>query len=300
MDIRMVFAPVVGGIIGYITNDIAIKMLFHPRKPVYIGKWRVPFTPGLIPSQKERIARSVARVVSNQLLDTDTVKNAMLSDTTVSSLRKVVSVFFDKYKSDNRTVGELGEDVVGSERFYNICGKIENKVSKSVTKRVINARPGALIVDFGVEELKKHFSGGFMSMFINDDVIESLKESIVPYVDKVIEDKLPDIIDNETKKLFTELKGKKISDIYTAYGDKLPYVIDEIVVIYKRLIEDNMADVLRAIDIQGIVEEKVTGFDAVELEKMIFGIMKKELRAIVYLGALLGFLLGFVNVFLMK
>lgn len=30
--------PVIGGIIGYFTNYVAIKMLFHPREPVKIGK----------------------------------------------------------------------------------------------------------------------------------------------------------------------------------------------------------------------------------------------------------------------
>ena len=47
--------------------------------------------------------------------------------------------------------------------------------------------------------------------------------------------------------------------------------------------------------VDGIVERKIASFDAQMLEKLIFGIMKKELKAIVYLGAALGFLMGFVN-----
>ena len=50
---EMIMAPLVGGVIGYITNNLAIKMLFRPRKAIYIGKWHIPFTPGLIPKQKE-------------------------------------------------------------------------------------------------------------------------------------------------------------------------------------------------------------------------------------------------------
>ena len=56
---NVILAPVVGGIIGYITNDLAIKMLFHPYKPIYIGKFRVPFTPGLIPSQKNGLQKGL-------------------------------------------------------------------------------------------------------------------------------------------------------------------------------------------------------------------------------------------------
>ena len=38
MDFQIFIPPLVGGVIGYITNDIAIKMLFHPKKAIYIGK----------------------------------------------------------------------------------------------------------------------------------------------------------------------------------------------------------------------------------------------------------------------
>ena len=49
MDLQVIAAPVIGGIIGLITNGLAIKMLFRPYKEIYIGKFRLPFTPGLIP-----------------------------------------------------------------------------------------------------------------------------------------------------------------------------------------------------------------------------------------------------------
>ena len=44
--------------------------------------------------------------------------------------------------------------------------------------------------------------------------------------------------------------------------------------------------------------DKINGLDAAQLEATIFGIMKHELKAIVWLGALLGSLMGFVNLLL--
>lgn len=60
--------PVVGGIIGYFTNDIAIKMLFRPYRTIYIGRRRLPFTPGLIPRNQERLAKRVSSTVMSSLL----------------------------------------------------------------------------------------------------------------------------------------------------------------------------------------------------------------------------------------
>ncbi|NEP41186.1 MAG: DUF445 family protein, partial [Okeania sp. SIO2H7] len=55
--------PVAGGVIGYFTNDIAIKMLFRPYKGYYIFGRKIPFTPGLIPANQERLAKRVADTI---------------------------------------------------------------------------------------------------------------------------------------------------------------------------------------------------------------------------------------------
>ncbi len=60
--------PIAGGIIGYFTNDLAIKMLFRPYRPIYIGKRRLPFTPGLIPDNQERLAKRVSDTIMGSLL----------------------------------------------------------------------------------------------------------------------------------------------------------------------------------------------------------------------------------------
>ena len=60
--------PIVGALIGALTNQIAIKMLFRPYGPVYVWGWRLPFTPGVIPSQRKVIAHNIAETFEQQLL----------------------------------------------------------------------------------------------------------------------------------------------------------------------------------------------------------------------------------------
>jgi uncharacterized membrane protein YheB (UPF0754 family) len=60
-----------GGIIGYFTNDIAIKMLFRPYRTIYIAGQRVPFTPGLIPANQERLAKNISQTIMGSLLTPD-------------------------------------------------------------------------------------------------------------------------------------------------------------------------------------------------------------------------------------
>jgi uncharacterized membrane protein YheB (UPF0754 family) len=60
--------PLGGAVIGYFTNDIAIKMLFRPYKAIYFGKRRLPFTPGLIPANQERLAKRISDTIMGSLL----------------------------------------------------------------------------------------------------------------------------------------------------------------------------------------------------------------------------------------
>ena len=67
--------PILGGLIGYYTNDIAIKMLFRPYKAVYLLGQKVPFTPGLIPSNQERLGQNIANAIMKSLLTPEEIQN---------------------------------------------------------------------------------------------------------------------------------------------------------------------------------------------------------------------------------
>ncbi|MTJ11890.1 DUF445 family protein [Anabaena sp. UHCC 0187] len=67
--------PILGGVIGYYTNDIAIKMLFRPYKAIYILGRKLPFTPGLIPSNQERLGQNIANAIMKSLLTPEEMQN---------------------------------------------------------------------------------------------------------------------------------------------------------------------------------------------------------------------------------
>jgi uncharacterized membrane protein YheB (UPF0754 family) len=70
----------IGALIGGYTNHLAIKMLFHPHEAKYIGKRRVPFTPGLIPKRRDELAKQLGRTVVEHLLTPETFKRRFFSN----------------------------------------------------------------------------------------------------------------------------------------------------------------------------------------------------------------------------
>ncbi|MFW5814068.1 MAG: DUF445 family protein [Spirochaetota bacterium] len=66
-----VLPPLLGAVIGYVTNALAIRMLFRPLTEKRVLGIRVPLTPGIIPRQRQQLAHSIARMVSTRLLTED-------------------------------------------------------------------------------------------------------------------------------------------------------------------------------------------------------------------------------------
>lgn len=66
--IRLLAVPLISAFIGYLTNIIAIKMLFHPREPVKILNFEFQ---GLLPRRQEAIAAIIGQVVERELLSVD-------------------------------------------------------------------------------------------------------------------------------------------------------------------------------------------------------------------------------------
>ncbi|WP_202081370.1 DUF445 family protein [Caldalkalibacillus salinus] len=82
MEILYVFISImVGAFIGGMTNVVAIRMLFRPYEPIHIGRFRLPFTPGVIPSRHKQIAHQLGQLVEEQLLTEDTIKETIRSET---------------------------------------------------------------------------------------------------------------------------------------------------------------------------------------------------------------------------
>lgn len=67
--------PVAGGVIGYFTNDLAINMLFRPYQALYWAGRKLPFTPGLIPSNQARLAQRISDTIMGSLLTPEELQN---------------------------------------------------------------------------------------------------------------------------------------------------------------------------------------------------------------------------------
>ena len=79
------------------------------------------------------------------------------------------------------------------------------------------------------------------------------------------------------------------------HEEQLAQAVNTIESIYRSIITEHLPKILESIDICKIVRECINEMDVNETEKLIFQVMDKELKAIVWLGALLGLVMGSIN-----
>ncbi len=76
MSILYIFLvpPIVGAVIGWLTNYVAIKLLFRPHYPTKV--LGLTFQ-GLIPKRRKEISRSIAKVIEKELLNSKDLASAL-------------------------------------------------------------------------------------------------------------------------------------------------------------------------------------------------------------------------------
>ena len=77
--------------------------------------------------------------------------------------------------------------------------------------------------------------------------------------------------------------------------EQIKQIINTVESVYRTIISEHLPRILESVDIAKIVRERINEMDVNETEKLIFQVMDKELKAIVWLGALLGILMGSIN-----
>lgn len=88
--------PVMGAIIGYVTNAIAIKMLFRPLKEVRVWGIRLPFTPGILPRERHKLALNIGSMVERELFTPEILRNRLQSEDVSCALQKSISEYTEK------------------------------------------------------------------------------------------------------------------------------------------------------------------------------------------------------------
>ncbi len=296
IDIQIITTPLVGGLIGLVTNGLAIRMLFRPLKPVYIGKYKLPFTPGLIPKERPRLAKAIGEIVSRDLLDKETLKRTLLSDQMRSHVYIKTDEVINRYTETEETIGTILEKFISNSVIQEKLDSAKEILAEAIARKAIEKDIGKSIVDYACEEIISKTKP--MLKALTSSALNSLRQPFASKINGMIDEKSKILIENFIAEQTDELLRMPLKDIIEKYQDKIPQIKIYFWNLYEDIITDKLTDIMDAVDISEVIHNKINELDLLELERMIMTLMKKELNALILLGGLLGIIMGFINVLL--
>ena len=291
MFLKYIITPVMGTIIGYGTNYIAVKMLFRPRNEVKILGRTLPFTPGAIPKGKPRLAKAIGNVVGNTLITKDDIKSKLLNENTQAAvIGKISEILNAEIKSEVMTVGKLDD-----ESYAAIKTKISDTVTEQILVSVNNIGIGKVISDECEKVVKEKIQNPMFKMFINDDFIASITRMIGDEVQKYIDKNGSSVIGREVNRKIDDIEVKSVSKLLQNVDITEEKIQSSITKLYNKSVEKALDELFAKLDISKMIEDKINAMDMDELETLVLQVMKKELDTIVNLGAVIGLIMGLLN-----
>lgn len=94
MNYWLVLIPLISAFIGWFTNWIAIKMLFHPKLPVNILGIKVQ---GIFPKRQQQFAEKLGKLVSNELLSFADIESKITNPQNVEKLLPQIEAHIDNF-----------------------------------------------------------------------------------------------------------------------------------------------------------------------------------------------------------
>lgn len=183
-----VSVPITAALIGWITNYIAVKMIFRPRKPISIFGWKVQ---GLVPKRQRALAISIGETIERDLLSHEDIEKVLQSNEIESGVRdlvaKQVDIFIQDFIEKNPMVKmflqgplleQIRESLVGQmqaavpEVLDGVMRKVEEKLDfKEIVQQKIEgfdlSKLESIIYRISSTELKTiELLGGVLGFFV--------------------------------------------------------------------------------------------------------------------------------------
>ena len=304
-DIVRIVAPVaLGGIIGAFTNYIAIKMMFRPYSEKRLFGFVVPFTPGIIPKRQNDLAKAIGRVVCDNLVDADGISKMLLSDETIGKLESKIDEMVRSLQKNENSLRAFFSNYAGEERVENLIKRVNGNLVKKIDGVVSDDKIGQTIAESAMSAFDDRIGDGFMGLITKNALADSIKDKITPKLANLINDVMRgdgrkmtlSIVDDEINRF---ANGSVASWTAGLSDEKIESLKRDVVKLYSEKVNAELPRLLRTIDISKIVEDKIQSMDMPTVEKLVLDVANNELYMLVWLGGLLGALIGVTNIFFM-
>lgn len=293
MILKYISGPLIGAVIGYFTNYLAVKMLFFPKNEVRIWGHRLPLTPGAIPKGKPRLARAIGEIVGKTLLTEKDITKQLLTDEMEEKLACKVTDFLSRdMKQEMLAITDSGE-----ETYEQAKEKVAEVLCEQIMLSMEEMQLGVIIAKKGKKIVMEKIKGTMLEMFLSENRVASFIEPAGEAIQQYIQENGSFYIRPVLDKKLDGLGQASALELLEEIDMDSSRMESKVKSMYERTVNEGIGRMLASLNISKMIEDKINAMDMDELEDLVLAVMKKELDAIVNLGAVIGLLLGIINIF---
>lgn len=300
IEFTYLLGPLTGGIIGYFTNWLAIKMMFRPHQPKHLFGIKIPFTPGLIPKERGRIAEAVGTSISENLMNKEVLEKNLLSEDMLAKIGTEYDTFAARQKVNGETLRAFLSHFISSQDLEKIQSDAGGELAAQIHSRLADSNLGTMLAHAAVEHAISKMENSLLGFAFNAEQFlillqEPAEHLLSKHINQIISNNSEEIISNLIDQESDKLLDTPVCELLKRHDEQLVQLRHILIDGYKQVISVHLPKILSTIDISRIIRERINEMDMDESERIILSVMNKELRAIVWLGALLGAIIGTVN-----
>ena len=199
MNLTLLLSSIgIGATIGFVTNYVAIKLLFRPYKPIKLGNLII-FPQGVIPREKHSLAKKVGEVVKNYILSEEEIRKIVTS----KEVKEEIEAFLDE--------------------------KINTIANKDITEFISKEEIASKFAKIIVKVVEEKFS--MFASFVNEEMIKGIMLQLeVPLkineliesekIKEVLKKEIFEFLEKEVPKIFIKAKIDKIVEEKVASFDE--------------------------------------------------------------------------------
>jgi uncharacterized membrane protein YheB (UPF0754 family) len=307
MNMLMFFIPpIAGAFIGYSTNVLAIKMLFRPINEVRIFGIRLPFTPGILPKQRYRLAQSIGSMVERELITPEILRNRLALDDVQNNIKSMISQFTENIL--NKTPAEIFEGKQNSltEKIPGILEKlypaftiaIVNFLHKDNIRRELELKGKLLLssIFLKLNSLQRLFlSAGQYDLTLQEKMPEIIEDLILNAENFLNDDKIKKTLLEAASSSFGKIidrENVKINELLNINNENKKELDDFLYNKMMSTVDGQIEKILSSINVKALVSDRIDSLDMVRVERIVLDVMSDQFKWVEVFGGILGFLIG--------
>ena len=276
----------------------------------------------MIPKEKGRIAEAVGGVISENLMNKEVLEKYLLSEDMIEKVRSAVEEFIATQQRNNETVVQFLGHYLSKEEIDTIAQNINRSITKQTYEKLADSSVGEKVAHIAIDHVAQKLTidgaqelltgiggalgglGGMAAGLFGGNIVakflsmlrEPAEHFLAKNINTMLRDNGEEIVSNMIGGEVDNFLNKLVSKLLEGHEEQLNQAVNTVESLYRNVITDHLPKILDSIDISKIVRERINEMDVDETEKLIFQVMDKELKAIVWLGALLGLVMGSINI----